>query len=64
MVAIKGLKMPKSCYKCEFVRCETVVKDEGNVDYFQCRRTHTYCKHEKQERNDDCPLIEVEDGKM
>lgn len=52
MVAVKGMKMPKSCIDCPFV------KAEGTK--FFCSRIMKYIdKDNLGNKHDDCPLVEI-----
>ena len=54
MVAIKDMEMPSCCAKCD----EVCYNEAEN--YLVCRKTDNVCINEYEERNPDCPLIEIE----
>ena len=51
MVVIKDFEMPTCCFNCRLL----------NLDC-SCSITHTDGQEICFNRNDDCPLVEVEDG--
>ena len=50
MVAIKDFGMPSCCFRCEIF---------DDLDC-ACRITYTRCENPFDDKNDDCPLIEIE----
>lgn len=50
MIAIKDFGMPSCCDNCDIFNCA------DNA----CHITYTRCENPFNDRNDDCPLIEVE----
>ena len=58
-VYIKGMKIPKSCYDCEFVYWSTKQRASACflLPFMKCFESHSTEYREK--RSEHCPLIEV-----
>lgn len=49
-VIVKGMAMPKSCYRCPM----------ANDDFYLCGATEKYLENDSEERRPDwCPLVEI-----
>jgi len=57
MVAIKDFEMPKNCENCAMSSCR-------RLETFYCDITLKDVDIESDVRDADCPLLEVEDGKI
>jgi hypothetical protein len=55
MIAIKDMKMPSTCYKCDFCH----IYNYENID--ACNITEKYISDGKNKRDDNCPLVDCKD---
>ena len=56
-ILIRGMTMPENCQDCTFCDYETDYEESG---YYVCHAIPKQIIPTYTERNDDCPLIEID----